>query len=286
MVNAFTVDVEEWFHVCGVNGLADPAQWEAFPSRILATTYGVLELADRAGVTGTFFVLGWIAERYPELVCRIRDAGHEIASHGHFHRRVYELGPEGFTHDLDRATTALTAAGSGPPRMFRAPEWSINDRSLWALDLLAAAGFTVDASMAPLRIVGNPRYPSRPHMIPTARGALCEVPPFVTRRWGQLIPTGGGWGLRAASPHRVLTEIEARNRSGDPVTLWLHPWEIDPDPPRMRLPLDRRFAHYFRLSGFESRLRTILSGAPFGTITNMLASIPRPAAATPAVGTS
>jgi polysaccharide deacetylase family protein (PEP-CTERM system associated) len=239
---------------------------------VVSTTERVLDLLDRRDIRATFFILGWVAEQHPALVARIREAGHEIGSHGDRHQRVYELTPETFARDLETSSRALAAAGCSDVRVFRAPEWSINDRSLWALDVLARQGFTVDSSMAPLRIVGNPGYPQRPYARATSAGPIREVPPLVTRRAGQQMPFGGGWGLRMSAPSRVLAEIARRNRAGDPVTLWIHPWEIDPDPPRVPLPADKRFAHYFRLSGFEQRLSEVLAGARFGTVSAMLAA--------------
>src|SRR5882672_5171082 len=141
MRNCLTVDVEEWFHVCDAKGSLAFDRWDTLPSRVVDTTRDVLELLDACGVRGTFFVLGWVAERYPNLVQEIARAGHEIASHGHLHQRVYELTPESFARDLDTGLAALAAAGARSVRGYRAPEWSINDRSLWALDALARAGF-------------------------------------------------------------------------------------------------------------------------------------------------
>jgi hypothetical protein len=149
---------------------------------------------------------------------------------------------------------------------FRAPEWSINNRSLWALDVLAAERFTVDASMAPVRLVGDVTYPRRPHARKTPSGSILEVPPFVVDRFGQAMPLGWGWGLRMSSPSRVLRSIDAANRAGHPSILTVHPWEIDPDPPRVGLPLRLRFAHYFRLDGFRDRLRAILRDGDFGAL--------------------
>lgn len=262
--NFLTVDVEEWFHVCGVGGALAPERWDELPSRVELTTSLVLDLLERADVRATFFVLGWVAERHPAMVARIVAAGHEVASHGWSHRRVYELDPTTFREDLDRATAALVAAGAPPPRVFRAPEWSINDRSLWALDTLVHAGFRVDSSMTPLRIIGNPSYPQRPHRRSTSAGSIVEVPPMVRRWLGHNIPFGGGWGLRMARPRTVLRAIEQRNAQGDVVTLFVHPWEIDPNPPRVSLPTGLAFSHYFRLDGFARRLNDIVRGAPFG----------------------
>jgi polysaccharide deacetylase family protein (PEP-CTERM system associated) len=269
--NFLTVDVEEWFHIAGVGAPLAQDRWDSLPSRVELTTRLTLDLLARRSVTGTFFILGWIADRYPHLVDLVRQAGHEIASHGWSHRRVYELDEASFDEELTRAQAAITAAGAPPPVGFRAPEWSINDRSLWALDVLARRGFVYDSSMTPLRIVGNPSYPQVPHRRDTPHGPLFEVPPLVTRRFGQQLPLGGGWGLRMTRPAEVAKAIEARNRRGEPVTLFLHPWEIDPDPPRVALPWALAFSHYWRLSGYRERFDEVLASIPFGPITGCLA---------------
>jgi polysaccharide deacetylase family protein (PEP-CTERM system associated) len=271
--NCLTVDVEEWFHVCDAEGLSFE-RWDTLPSRVVDTTRDVLELLDACGVRGTFFVLGWIAVRYPTLVEEIVRAGHEVGSHGHLHQRVYELTPESFTRDLEAARAALAAAGVQNVRGYRAPEWSINDRSLWALDALARAGFRFDSSMAPMRIVGDPDYPTKPHARSTACGDVLEFPPLVDRRFGQNMPLGLGWGLRMTAPSRVIRVIEDRNSRGIPVALAVHPWEIDPDPPRVKLRPATSFAHYFRLNGFRGRLERILRGAAFAPMGEVLGLSP------------
>ena len=261
MVNALTIDVEEWFHVCGVPSLAPP-RWDGLESRVELTTRLVLDLLDETGARATFFVVGWVAERCPQLVQAIAAAGHQIGSHGHLHQRAYELGPAAFREDLRRSVTALTAAGVRPS-CFRAPEWSINERSLWALDVLASEGFTLDASMAPVKLVGDPRYPRVPHVRRTGSGDLLEVPPFVADRFGQVMPLGWGWALRMSAPAAVAAAIAKANRAGRAAVLTVHPWEIDPHPPRIALPPRLRFAHYFRLAGFRERLRAVLRTGAF-----------------------
>jgi polysaccharide deacetylase family protein (PEP-CTERM system associated) len=263
--NVFTVDLEEWFHICGPSAFA-PDRWADLPSRVEPTTRRVLDLLDATGIRATFFIVGWVAERHPQLVEEVKSAGHEIGSHGHEHQRAYDLGPVAFLRDVRAGITALKNAGAGEVRCFRAPEWSINEQSLWALELLAAEGFVVDASMAPLRLVGDVTYPRYPHVKHTQFGRILEVPPLVADRFGQVMPMGWGWGLRMSSPRRVLKIIESENRRGRPAVFTLHPWEIDSDPPRVRLPLRLQFAHYFRLDGFLSRLREILRGAQFGPV--------------------
>lgn len=272
MHNCLTVDVEEWFHICENIGPLARDNWESLPSRVVNTTRDLLQLLDACGVRGTFFILGWIAERHPDLVAEIRDAGHEIGSHGHLHQPVYELTPEAFSQDLAVSRTALSAAGAPDVRGYRAPLWSINDRSLWALEELTRNGFTFDSSMAPMKIVGNPDYPTYPHRRSTGRGALLEFPPLVDRRFGHNMPLGLGWGLRMSSPRRIIETIHGRNRRGIPVALSVHPWEIDPDPPRAAMPLGKRFAHYFRLDGFRERLGVILRGASFAPMGEVLGS--------------
>ena len=272
MHNCLTVDVEEWFHVCENEGPLAPSRWDLLPSRVVETTRDLLHLLDGCGVRGTFFILGWIAERYPALVAEIHEAGHEIGSHGHLHQPLYELVPDTFARDLAASRAALSAAGAPEVRGYRAPMWSINDRSLWALEELARNGFTFDSSMAPMKMVGNPDYPTQPHRRSTAGGDLVEFPPLVDRRFGHNMPLGLGWGLRMSSPRRVIRAIEDRNRNGVPVALAVHPWELDPDPPRASLPLAKRFGHYFRLDGFRVRLDDILRGASFAPMGEVLGS--------------
>ena len=234
----------------------------------------MLDLLDRRGIRATFFVVGWVAERHPELISAVRSAGHEIGSHGYQHQKVYDLGDDGFRVDLRHSLAALAAVGVEAVAAFRAPEWSINERSLWALDALTAERIGADASMAPLRIVGDVGYPRYPHIRQTPGGPITEVPPLVADRFGHVMPMGWGWGLRMSSPRRVLSAIEAANRAGRPAVLTVHPWELDPEPPRVQLPARLRFAHYFRLSGFESRLNHVLAGAAFGSLGEFLSSSP------------
>jgi polysaccharide deacetylase family protein (PEP-CTERM system associated) len=266
--NAITVDVEEWFHICGFGPLSQE-RWDSLPSRVVFTTRALLEELDRAGVRATFFVLGWVAERHPGLVGEIRAAGHDIGSHGHRHARVHEIDPQTFVADLRQSVAALRAAGVERIDAFRAPEWSIDDRSLWALECLVREGITLDASMAPVRIVGSVDYPRAPHVRDTPAGPIFEVPPLVVDRFGHAMPIGWGWGLRMTSPRRMLRTIESVNAAGLPAVLTVHPWEIDPEPPRVSLPPRLRFAHYFRLGGFRERLAAFLPAADFGALSDV-----------------
>jgi polysaccharide deacetylase family protein (PEP-CTERM system associated) len=264
--NAFTVDVEDWFHICGVDERLPAASWDRLESRVVATTRMLLEDLAAAGHRGTFLVVGWIAARFPDLVGEILAAGHEIGLHSHWHRRVYDLTPDSFRQDLRDNLAAVRAAGARSVTSFRAPEWSLNQRAPWAFAILAEEGIRLDASRAPVARVGSSSFPRRPYPIATAAGALLELPPLVGRLAGQAVPLGWGWGLRKAEPADVLGAIAAYNRQGDPAVLTVHPWELDPDPPHVRLPAALAFAHYYRLSGFRARLRDVLAGAEFGPL--------------------
>ena len=267
MLNALTVDVEEWFHICGMPALG-PETWSGLPSRVDRTTRLLLDDLDAAGITGTFFVVGWVAERYPELVAAILTAGHEVGSHSFWHRRVYELDRATFAADLTESVRALNAAG----------RFGVGVRAPSGRSTGGATGrsrrwcgrFTVDASMAPVRIVG---------MCPPV-GGICGRPGRSYRRVllvadrSAVMPMGWGWGLRMSAPSRVLKEIERANQAGRPAVLTIHPWEIDPDPPRVALPPGLRFAHYFRLNGFRGRLRAILRGGSFGPLRGSAALAP------------
>jgi len=271
-VNAFTVDLEEWFHVCGVPALAPP-EWDRLPARVTPTTMWLLDLLCRHDINATFFVVGWIGDRYPELIRQIADAGHEIGSHSYWHRRVFELDSLTFAEDVVASCRALNAAGVSSVAAFRAPEWSINERSLWALDELARLRFRIDSSMAPVKIVGSVTFPRQPHHRATPHGSIMELPPLVADRFGQVMPLGWGWGLRMSSPSRVLHAIGRLNDAGQPTVLTIHPWELDLDPPRVKLPRGLHFAHYFRLNGFRDRLSKILAGARFGPISALAPTV-------------
>jgi len=268
--NALTVDVEEWFHICDVETLAPPV-WDRLETRVQLTTHLLLEELARADVRATFLFLGWVADRYPDLVADVVRAGHRIGSHSYWHQPVFKMTADAFEVDLNRSLRALNDVGVAEVRCFRAPEWSIRQNSLWALDILARNGIRIDASMAPVRLVGDSRGPRPPHVRTTAAGAVLEMPPLVADRFGQVMPIGWGWGLRMSSPARLFRTIDAENRKGRPAVLTIHPWELDPDPPRVQLPPRLRFAHYFRLSGFAGRLRELLGHGTFAPLETVAA---------------
>ena len=271
MRNAFTVDVEEWFHICGVPALA-PHAWDRLPSRVDATTRLVLDELDAAGVRATFLFVGWVAERHPRLVEAVLAAGHSVGAHSYWHRRVLGMTPDEFDADLGACLRALSDAGAPAARAFRAPEWSLRAGCDWGFETLARHGVRVDSSLAPVRVVGDPAGRRGPHLRATPAGSILEMPPLVTDRFGEAMPIGWGWGLRMSAPRQVLRAIDAANHSGRPAVLTIHPWEIDPDPPRVSLPWRLRFAHYFRLDGFAGRLRTVLREGRFAPLESVAAA--------------
>src|SRR3954447_3328289 len=207
MLNALTVDVEEYFHATEVQNALGVNHWDVLPSRIEHQLWKTLQVLENKNVTATFLVLGWIAERYPKLVRAISSAGHEIGCHSYAHRLVYDLSPEEFRADTIRALNAIQDACGVKPRIYRAPSYSITGRSLWALELLAECGFTHDSSIFPIRHdrYGIPGADRRPHLVKTPSGPIFEVP-VATVAVGKenVLPIGGGGYLRLL-PYRYFS---------------------------------------------------------------------------------
>jgi polysaccharide deacetylase family protein (PEP-CTERM system associated) len=269
IVNLMTVDVEDYFHVNAFAGRVARDSWPTFPSRVEANTARILGLFAEHGVRGTFFVLGWVAERYPQLVRRIADAGHEIGSHSHWHRLVYSLTPEEFREDLRRARGAIGDATGITVRGFRAPSFSITERSLWALDVLADEGYDYDASIFPVRhdVYGIPGAPRHPHLIECGSRTLFELPGSAGRLGGDLrLPIGGGYFrfFPYAATRRAIASFN--DDEGHPAMFYLHPWEVDPAQPRLRASFRSGLRHYSNLARTEPRLRRLLTDFRWGAI--------------------
>ncbi|MCP4666013.1 MAG: polysaccharide deacetylase family protein, partial [Deltaproteobacteria bacterium] len=238
--NILTVDVEDWFHICGVEDYISQSQWTRLEDRVTQNTARILEILDRKKVKATFFVLGFVAERHPGLILKIQRAGHEIATHGYSHRQVYSMGPEEFRQDLKKAAVILTSITGKPVKGYRGPEWSIRDDCLWALPILRQEGFEYDSSMAPLPIIGNPRYRKTPFRLDLDEGPLWEFPPLVAANPLVNLPLGGGWGLRIFPYSFIRAALRKLNKQGHPGLIFIHPREFDPHVPRVRLPLIKR----------------------------------------------
>jgi polysaccharide deacetylase family protein (PEP-CTERM system associated) len=274
IVNAMTVDVEDYFQVSAFERVVARTEWDQFESRVGRNTERLLALFADAEVSATFFVLGWVADRFPVLVRRIAEAGHEIASHGYWHRLIYETTPREFREDIRRAKGAIENACGQQVLAYRAPSYSITDRSLWALDVLVEEGFAFDASIFPIHHdrYGIPHSPRHPYWIERQSGGLWELPGSTVRWGGQNVPIGGGGYFRLFPYAWTKRGIEHVNGSeGQPVMFYLHPWEIDPEQPRLSGPLVGRFRHYQHLGKTEERLRRLLSDFSFGSATSMMA---------------
>jgi polysaccharide deacetylase family protein (PEP-CTERM system associated) len=282
MVNAMTVDVEDYFHAASFDRVVSRTSWASRDSRVVRNTEILLESFDRAGIHATFFILGWVAERFPDLVRDIAAGGHEIASHGFHHQLIYLLTPEQFREDVRRAKATIEDAAGCTVRGYRAPSFSIVRGSLWALDVLIEEGHSYDASIFPIRHdrYGIPDAPRHAHRIDTPAGSIAEVPSSTVRLGGHNLPTAGGGYFRLLPYSWTRWGMARLNSAGEPAIFFIHPWEIDADQPR--LPVGRLTAirHYHGLDKTLGRLETLFNDFAFDTVSAMLAA--RPVASVPA----
>jgi polysaccharide deacetylase family protein (PEP-CTERM system associated) len=274
IVNAFTVDVEDYFQVSAFEKHIPRDQWDRWESRVEANTHRILQLLDRHGVKATFFVLGWIAERYPELVREIHACGHEIGSHTYWHRLIYEQTPAEFRADLRRSRDVLQATIGQPVTAHRAASFSITKQSLWALEILVEEGFLVDSSVFPIHHdrYGIPGAEPRLHRLITAAGPLWEFPPSVARFAGLNVPVSGGGYFRLYPLPWTLYCLRRINRvQRQPFVVYFHPWEFDPGQPRIRASQLSRFRHYVNLSRNQRKLDGLLRRFHFGRLYDAIA---------------
>ncbi len=266
VVNAISCDLEDYFQVESLRGVVPRERWESMPPRLEHNAERVLALLDEAGVRATFFVLGWCAERLPGLVKRIAEAGHEIASHGYSHLMITEQEPEEFRSDVRRAKALLEDLSGQPVLGYRAPTFSITERTLWAVDILAEEGYAYDSSIFPIR---HDRYgiPTAPRHLHVRRGrngaSLVEFPPTTVRVLGCNLPVAGGGYLRLLPVGLVVRALRSVNRQGWPAIVYFHPWELDPEQPRLPVRGLSRFRHYVNLHRTAAKLRFLLARLPF-----------------------
>jgi polysaccharide deacetylase family protein (PEP-CTERM system associated) len=275
LVNGFSVDVEDWYQVADFEAVVGLDAWDRYESRVARNTDRVLALLAEAGVRGTFFVLTWNAERHPEIVRSIAGAGHEVACHGHAHRLIYEQSPETFRDDVTRAKRLLEDITGTPVLGYRAPSFSITSRSLWALDVLLECGFRYDSSVFPVRdsLYGLPDAQRFPYVIRERDGrSLVEFPITTTRVRGRNLPLGGGGYLRMLPYRYMAWGMRRVNRDErQPTVVYVHPWEVDPEQPRMRTAGRRGFStHYVGLARTEAKLRRLLRDFRFAPLRDVL----------------
>lgn len=266
--HVFSVDVEEYFQVNAFEGFVSRESWDELPSRVEAGVHTLLELLDGYDAKGTFFTLGWIADRHPHVVRAIADAGHEIASHGWWHRRVVTLTREQFRDEVRDSRLLLEDVTGTQVLGYRAPSFSILPRVEWAYDVLLEEGYRYDSSVFPIRRrdYGNPRATPHAHVVKRSGGEILELPMATTRIAGVRVPGAGGAYLRLLPfwiTRRVLRESAGR---GESAVLYVHPWEIDPEQPRLDVRMLARLRHYSGLDRTLPRLRRLLDEFVFVSI--------------------
>jgi len=272
--NAFTIDVEDYYHVSALAPAIARDTWSQRESRVAASTERLLGMLDEYRVKGTFFVLGWVADHVPGLVKRIASLGHEVACHGYSHQLIYRQSPEVFAEETRRAKILLEDLTGLPVIGYRAASFSITPRSRWALDTLIELGFAYDSSIFPVRHdrYGMPGAARAPGFVQAPSGGRIAEFPMSTARFGTFrVPVSGGGYFRLLPywlTHRGLRSIN--EREGMPFTFYLHPWEIDVEQPRVKVGLLSRFRHYTNLHKCEGRLRQLLADFRFSTMSKVL----------------
>jgi polysaccharide deacetylase family protein (PEP-CTERM system associated) len=276
VINALTVDVEDYFHVHAFARVIDPKDWDNYPSRVEKNTYHLLELFAGREVKATFFVLGWVAKKFPKLVAQILTAGHRVGCHGFAHQVIYAGTPADFRNDLRVGKRVVEDALGAPVRSYRAPSYSITSETLWALEILAEEGFDYDSSIFPVMHdnYGMPKAPRFPYLRSVGAGQFIkEFPPSTVRFLGVNYPVAGGGYLRlwpyqvTAWALRRINEIERQ-----PAMVYLHPWEIDPDQPRIAAGWKSRFRHYQNLESTETKCRRLLQDFCWGPMEQVFPS--------------
>lgn len=260
VINGLSVDIEDWFQVGAFEQCIARGDWDSLERRVEANTERVLALFERAGVKGTFFTLGWVAERAPGLIRRIVDAGHELASHGYDHKRVFLMNADEFAADLAKARKLLEDAGGVAVSGYRAPSFSIDARTPWAHAVLADAGYRYSSSVAPV-VHDHYGWPDSPRFAwrPVGHAPLIELPVTTAKLAGRTLAAGGGGFFRMLPYGFSRWAVRQVNGLGQPAILYFHPWEVDPDQPRVRhAPLRSKLRHYSRLAAMEGKLERLL----------------------------
>jgi polysaccharide deacetylase family protein (PEP-CTERM system associated) len=276
-IHAMTIDVEDYYHVAALSQVITPALWHKQPSRVVPNTIKLLDLFDQKGIKGTFFVLGWVAEREGDLVREIAERGHEVASHGYSHQLIYLQSEAVFREETLKSKNILEDLIQRPVEGYRAASYSITNKSLWALDILTDLGFKWDSSIFPIYHdnYGIPDTPSEPYKIQTRNGGeLTEFPITTAKKFGLSIPAAGG-GYFRQFPYLLFRYLFIAASQGNkvPKIFYLHPWEVDPGQPRFNnASWLSRFRHYTNLEKCEARLNQLIDDFDFSTLTDSLTS--------------
>lgn len=265
MLHAFTIDVEDYFHTEAMASAAPRARWESMELRVERSTWRLLEILDQHKVHATLFFLGWVAERCPKLVEAAAASGHETACHSYWHRPVYRLTPEEFREDTRRARDVIESCSGRPVKGYRAPSFSILSGMDWAREILAEEGFLYSSSSHPIRhdLYNDPNASRIPYQ---SSCGLWELPITTWRIFGRNLPVGGGAYLRILPLQYVMGGLQKVAASGEAMMVYLHPWEIDPGQPAMKVGLKSRLRQYTGLKGMEHRLERLMEKYSFDTV--------------------
>jgi polysaccharide deacetylase family protein (PEP-CTERM system associated) len=274
----FTVDVEEYFQVSAFEGRVPRSSWHEWPQRLDLSLPPLLDMLERHGAKGTFFVLGWVAEHNPASVRLIASKGHEIASHGYWHRRIPTMSPAEFRADVRDSKRLLEDVAGQAILGFRAPSFSIIRGFEWTFDVLLEEGYRYDSSLFPVRRrgYGYPAAPKRPHLIRRSSGDLAEFPPATASVAGLSIPAGGGGYLRHFPLALIRLAFKQSDARKSPATFYVHPWEIDPAQPRVDVSILTRLRHYRGLGRCLDRIETMLQNLRFTTLGSGLKTLLEP----------
>jgi len=273
MLNVITIDVEDYFQVEAARPFVEFEDWERQELRVEQNVRKLLDMLEARQVKATFFVLGWIAERMPHIVREMRRLGHEIACHGYAHRMISEQSPDEFREDVRMAKAILEDIAREEVLGYRAPTFSITDKTFWALEILAEEGFRYDSSIFPVRHdrYGMPNWSRHIQTVDLQNGhSIIEVPPLTARVLGLNLPVAGGGYFRLAPLWVSSWAIRRMNSEGHPAILYLHPWELDPGQPRLPIPPLQRFRHYVNLAATEKKLSRLLVTGSFVRLKDIL----------------
>ena len=272
MIHAISFDIEEHFQVAAFDSVARRRHWTTQESRVERNTQVILDVLEERGIHATMFVLGWVAERNKPLVKRLVDAGHELASHGYGHELITGQNPTIFREDVSRAKKLLEDISGKPILGYRAPTFSITKETEWALPILVEEGYRYDSSIVPIvhDFYGIPGANPTIHVLDTHSGPIVEVPPSTYKLAGLTLPIAGG-GYFRLFPYPLLKNLLRRvEAQGYPLIMYLHPWELDPEQPRMQGSYLSQFRHYLNLDKVHGRLTQLLQDFPFGPIQGLL----------------
>jgi len=273
VVNALSFDIEDWFHMVEIEAVADASKWDSWESLVERYTDWIIETVTDAGVRATFFVLGWVAERYPQLIRSMVEHGHEVASHSYWHRKVYDLDAERFDEDLRRSIDVIEDAGGQRVRGFRAPSFSITPGTEWAMDVLLDAGLDYDASLFPAaRAHGGYPCDPGPHVSSIAPSGrpMPELPMTMMRLGPVTLPFSGGGYMRLLPGWLLRRGFHQLNAKGRPAVVYLHPRDFAPDCPRVPMSLKRRFKCYVGAGSTKGKLKMLLDRFTFDTCAAVL----------------